>query len=368
MAHSKRNEYLLMNKDIPVMEFHCTRNEYDEPEFTEHIWYMPYKPIGYRNIVSFLDSRKAPKHRCHIQRLLEQYGCDDLEGFINVAHALSLNDTFWVRRADSSLAWRDVSLYANEFNELISMAAFDGSLSNISLSSTSPEFSTDGYYAKCWSREPDGIYLYKTGSKLYELEPFSEFLASQLAKAICPHSCFYDLAEYRDKLVSKCKLFTSEKHGLVKAAAIFGNERTLPELLEYFESIKSGDKFRRMCVLDALTFNPDRHYGNFGATFDNDTMEIIEMCLVFDNNRSFFPELDQGQLENPDWYIERCKPRLGKSFVLNAKNLATEGIRSDLRNLKGFSFEQHPNFPLRQERVDALSRMVDRQIDAILTA
>ena len=67
------------------------------------------------------------------------------------------------------------------------------------LSSTSPEFGTDGYYAKCWVRENDGIYLYKSGSDTYEIEPLSEFLACQLAEQICPQAVHYDLGFYHQK-------------------------------------------------------------------------------------------------------------------------------------------------------------------------
>ncbi len=70
---------------------------------------MDYRPIGYRGLAAFLEHRKAPKHREHIRQLLEQYGCDDLEGFLQVTHALSLNDTFWVKRKGETLQWRDVS-------------------------------------------------------------------------------------------------------------------------------------------------------------------------------------------------------------------------------------------------------------------
>jgi hypothetical protein len=130
--------FVLMNKDEPALDFECRRNIYDEPEFFELQWHVDYRPIGYRSLISFLEQRKAPKHRRHIQQLLEQCGCDDLEDFIRVTHALSLNDTFWVRPASATLQWRDVSLYTNEFNELISMAAFDGTFSEVGLSTTSP--------------------------------------------------------------------------------------------------------------------------------------------------------------------------------------------------------------------------------------
>ena len=128
-------------------------------------------------------------------------------------------------------------------------------------------------------------------------------------------------------------------------------------MLDYFEKLGSGDDFRRMCVLDALIFNPDRHYGNFGVMFDTETMKPMRMCPVFDNNRSLFPDLDQDQLEHPDWYLERCRPIRG---------LLTPEIRSDLKNLLGFQFHQHQAITAPQERLDALSAIVNRQIKAIL--
>ena len=113
-ALQKKTEYILMNKDCRVLSFLCIRNEYDEPTFQELQWFVEYRPIGYKSLTGFLERRKAPKHREHIQRLLERFGCDDLEGFLNVTHAVSLNDTFWVKRADRDISWDQVSLYGYE--------------------------------------------------------------------------------------------------------------------------------------------------------------------------------------------------------------------------------------------------------------
>ena len=165
---------------------------------------------------------------------------------------------------------------------------------------------------------------------------------------------------------SHCYYYVEELYGLAKAAGIFQGERTIPVLLDYFEKLGSGEDFRRMCILDSLIFNPDRHYGNFGILFDTETMDPISMCPVFDNNRSLFPDLDQDQLEHPDWYLQRCKPMLGKDFLITARALMTPEIRSDLKNLLGFRFSKHDRITAPQERLDALSEIVNRQIEAIL--
>ena len=359
--------FSLMNRDDIMLDFECRRNVFDEPEFFELRWYVDYRPIGYRSLITFLEQRKAPKHRRHIQKLLEQYGCDDLENFISVTYALSLNDTFWVRSGSAATKWSDISLYSNEFNELISKAAFDGTFSETCISSRSPEFGTDGYFAKCWTRDAAGICLCKSGSAQYEIEPLSEFLASQVAAVVCPDSVIYDLDYHRNKLVSLCRLFTDEATGLAKASSIFQSKQTMPELLVFFEALGSEDMFRRMCVLDALIFNPDRRYGNFGILFDTGNMRTLRMAPIFDYNRSLFPDLDNEQLANPDMYLDKCRPGLGKSFVLTARNLLTDEIRNDLGKLTDFSFASHPTIAFEQERLDALSTITRSQAALILS-
>lgn len=356
--------YQLLNKDVLWLDFQCERDKYQEVSARELRWHTPLRPFGYHSLTDFLERRKAPKHRAHIAQLLREYGCDTLDGYLDVTHALSLNDTLWVRRADSSLRWADVSLYANPFNEIISEAAFDGQLSSSGFSSTSPEFSTDGQYAKCWVREGGDIWLYKTGG-VFGMEPLSEYLAAQLAARLCPEAVPYELDFYHGQLISKCRLFTSETLGLAKAAALT-QERSIAGFLRYFEFIGSGDAFRRMCVLDALTLNVDRHTGNFGVLYDNDTMQVLRMAPVFDNNRSLLFDLDDDQLRRPDWCIRHCSPRLGADFIATARGLLTDAIRADLASLQDFRFTQHPRISAPPLRLDALSAIVQGQVKKIL--
>lgn len=374
----KTTAYLLMSKDKVVLHFLCERNEFDEPIFSILRWEnTALAPIGFFSegqpkdvqddwLTAFLESRKAPKHRRHIQEILTQYRCNDLKGFIDVTHAVSLNDVFWVKGEGSALTWADVSLYRNEFDQLISIAAFDGTMSSTVLSSSSPEFGTDGYYAKCWVREDERIFLYKRGSELFETEQYSEYLAYQVASRICPNAIPYDLALYHGQVVSKCELFTNEDVGLVKAARVFGNEKPIPAMLSYFESIGSADTFRRMCILDAIILNPDRHYGNFGVLFDTDTMKVLRMAPVFDNNRALLPHLDEDQLADPAVHIKRCRPRLGSDFIVTARGLMTDDIRNNLEAMRGFTFAQHPSIEMSQVRSTLLDRIVQQRISDIL--
>lgn len=359
--------YLLMNKNTEILSFSCIRNTFDEVECTELAWFSTLRPLGYHNLTDYLSDRQAPKHRKHIQALLERYGCDDLEGFLNVTHALSLNDTFWVKPEVSDLCWEDASLYQNEFDELVSNAAFDGRFGSTSLSSTSPEFGTDGYYAKCWMREDDRIMLYKRGSNTFEIEPLSEFLACQVEQFLHLNYVAYDLAFYHDKLISKCALFTTESVGLVKAHDVLPRgKRSVSSILNYFRKIGVEDQFRRMCVLDALILNTDRHLGNFGVLVDNQTMAIQGMAPIYDNNRSLLFDMDANQLQNLSWCIGTCKPRLGVDFLSTARGMLTDDIRRDLKAMRDFEFVQHPTVKAESKRLAILSSLVRHQIQLLL--
>ena len=121
-----------------------------------------------------------------------------------------------------------------------------------------------------------------------------------------------------------------------------------------------------MCILDALILNTDRHSGNFGVLYDNDTMQVQRMAPVFDNNRSLLFDLDSEQLRQTEWCIHHCAPRLGSDFIATARGLLTDVIRSDLKNLKGFRLEAHPSILLEAERLDRLNTIVQFQLDKIL--
>lgn len=209
--------YCLMNKDKVLLTFACTSGALGSILLKEAACNVSAEelPIGFSSIHTWVEQRQAPKHREHIAELMRQCGCSRIDGFLKITHALSLNDTFWVKPIDSSFKWADVSLYRNPFNDAIAKIAFEGGLYGEQFSTTSPEFETSGAYAKCWVREEEGnIFLYKrgsTGGRNTGLEPFSEAYAAEIASRICRRHVPYTVVRYRGSLASKCPLFTSEQ-------------------------------------------------------------------------------------------------------------------------------------------------------------
>lgn len=362
------NEFYLMNKDDKLLNFTCD----DSPlgvSFEEKESYSEIRPYGYEGIGQWISQRQAPKHRQYIADLLRMCGCYNLDGFIRVTHALSLNDTFWIKPISSKLQWNDVSLYKNQFDETIAKIAFEGGLYGKEFTTTSPEFGTSGSFAKCWVKDKDGIYLLKRGSEGARnagLEPYSEMYASQIANIICRDSVCYTVEKYHNKLASKCKLFTSEQEGYVPITKFFDKLVSVKDILNTFMKYDSEEDFRRMIILDALILNTDRHMGNYGFIVDNDTMKIKRMAPMFDHNQSLLPYAEKDDFENLDMYLASRPTQIGDDFNEIAHALLTDDIKADLKNLRGFQFEQNGEYNLPQQRLECLNKVLDRQIDGIL--
>lgn len=188
---------------------------------------------------------------------------------MDVHTCLRDNDTLWIRLVTSELKWVNVSLYKNDFFDVASITAFVKEIKKLELSTTSPEFTEEGSFPKCWIKDGNNIYLIKRGSEGFanaELEPYSEFYVSNLAKKICKKAVDYHLVQYKNHIATKCSLFTNEQVGFVPMGRFFipNREPDLQDVLEFCRSKGYKDEFRRMIVLDSIIINQDRHLGNFG--------------------------------------------------------------------------------------------------------
>lgn len=127
VSYFNTSEYELMNKDNIVATVSCIRDEFNDLHFEiQHVFSQ--LPIGFKTFKDWIENRRAPSNRQHIEKLLKRCNCYDLEGFIQVTHAATLNDTFWIRPAESSLSWNNVSLFQNPFDDIVARIAFEGGM------------------------------------------------------------------------------------------------------------------------------------------------------------------------------------------------------------------------------------------------
>jgi len=359
-------DFILMNKDAEVATFTVVGDgAFQEVQIINTFVEIPdwMKPLS-----NFIISRQAPKNRENIKELLKRSGCDTILGYLSITHALTLIDTFWVKPENSILTWKDVSLYDNAFNEVVARTAFEGGLHGDNLSTTSPEYGTDGTFAKCWIREGDKIKLLKrstTGFKNSGLESYSEFYAAQVAEALDINHVNYNLKNHNNIICSTCDIFTSEEFGYLPYAAVEKVKSTIPSVVKMYDKYGYKNFALDMFVFDSLIFNCDRHKGNFGFIIDNDKQEIIKPAPLFDHNLSLFCYALKDDFSNVE-YINQLGPRIGNEFVSDSKECLTSEMRRKLINLKGFKFKKHSKYNLPDWRLEILEKLINNQIDLIL--
>lgn len=338
--------YTLINKESPLCDF-IIEGE-GELELCKIVKEYRNLPFWCEPLSTWVANRSSAKHRTHVNKILEMCGGKTKSGFIALTHCLSLTDTLWVKSSNENVGWHDVNLYENNFDEVISKLSFDGNgLFGIQMSTTSPELTTDGAYDKCWLNEKDGIHLIKTGSEGARntgLEPYGEVLASQVFEKICK-SVKYTLRKYDGRVVSDCKIFTSEEFGY-KPISLFlksGVKYGLPETMELYREFNCEDEFRRMVVADCITLNSDRHFGNFGFMVNNATFERTVLNPCFDFNMAFVPFAEEnfdfglapdGTKLDFDEYLSKRGPVIGSDYVAPARAILTTEIKKCVEEIR----------------------------------
>lgn len=301
-------KYFLMNKDTKLVSFE-TEQRYGITEVFNEVRLSDKLPIGYSEIAAWIENRNYAKHKEHMKAWLKEWGIDSTDGFLQITHCLGLNDSFWVKPVESELTWETVNLYQNEFTDIACKTAFETELFGLQLSTTTPEFTTDGTFPKCWIKDENGVHILKqglSGASNVGLEPYCEFVSSNIGEKLFDNVVKYDLVKYKGILCSKCDLFTSEQIGYVPFGKTIDTNMyyTIPRLLEFFKiydknhATEFEHQFRKMILLDSIVFNHDRHLNNFGFLFDNDSLDIVGFAPLFDFNFSFLCSLTMEDLKN----------------------------------------------------------------------
>ena len=96
-------------------------------------------------------------------------------------------------------------------------------------------------------------------------------------------------------------------------------------------------------------------------------MRITGMAPIYDNNRSLLFQFDTETLEKrPEWCVSKCEPRISVDFIKTAQAVLTDELKADLKNMVGFRFQPPVGINAPMDRLEALSRIVNMQLNKIL--
>lgn len=374
--------YTLMHFDTPLIVFSAEKQAetniriIEVHEENKELFPLDLAEISERGIESWIKHRSIPKNRAYVDTLLSSLGLSinrplDL---ISVSKGLSLNDCYWLKQEDSSDSFDGVNLYDNRFSRVLGQIAFTGyGSSNVSGLTSSPEFTTNGMLPKCWRRIDGKILLYKggtMGASNTGNEPYSEFYAYQIGKILGINVIPYNLSKWKDILCSTCELFTSKDVSFVPVGRIV-RSGGMQAVKAYYKEL--GPEFEKalndMLIFDALIFNTDRHYGNFGFLIDSHTNSIIAPAPLFDHGNSLFNFAGVDALKSKESFLKYAKaqmPCVYDDYVAEAKKVLTHDWRNAIRKLLDFKLPKHSRYNLGKERLSLIEYAVSQRASELL--
>ncbi len=328
-------------------------------------------------ILHWLRQRFIPRGRNYADQICRAVGCTPMDTMelVRISKGLSLNDAYWVVPAGFPGTFAESNLYENPFCPELVRIALTGVGPRPETFTRSPELTTNGMLQKAWVRDGDGeILLYKAGTSGVSnagREPFCEYYAAQVAQRMGLSAVPYDLALWHGIPVSTCPLFTSSTTAYIPIGRLV-REGGIQGCLAFYDALGPAfsQQIRSMLVFDALTYNEDRHFGNFGVLRDNATGRIIAPAPIFDNGLSLLCYCsteamgDYGRLR--EYAAGRTNP-YGISFEAVCAAALGETQRAQLERMVGFTFRRHPamNFP--EAHLAALERLLQGRVQQLLS-
>lgn len=327
-------------------------------------------------IAKWLKQRTIPKNRAYVNSFLSKCGLhiNRPMNIIRVSKGLSLNDCYWVVEDGFNGTFEKYNLYDNRFSQLLALIAFTGYGSSVRTSLVScPEFTTNGMLPKCWRRVNGTIRLYKggtSGASNTGCEPYSEYYAAQIAEAMGVNSVSYNLSKWKGELCSVCDLFTSKDYSYLPIGRMV-TAGGMEAVREYYQSLGKEyiDALNAMLVFDAIIFNTDRHFGNFGFMVNNKTNKITASAPLFDHGNALFNYAGRDDLETfaaLEAYAVTLMPCIYDDFTGTAKKALTPELREGLRHLLDFKFKKHPRYNLPDKRLKLMEQFVQKQARVLL--
>lgn len=372
--------YCLKQYDTPLMLFEIIEDAIDGQQCRIcKIYHENEKmlPLGMQldnaGVMSWLRSRIIPKNREFVNKFLSKNGLShsDTRGILNVCRGLSLNDSYWVVEDDFKGIFAKYNLFENSFATTLSLIAYTGYGSSRAKGfSSSPEFTTAGMLRKGWRRINGKTLLYKggtSGAANTGNEPYSEFYAAQIAEQMGIRHISYGLAKWKKSLCSTCELFCDIDHSFVPIHRLLKN-CSLRTAAEYFQnfSVDGYNSFVDMLIFDALIYNEDRHFGNFGMMVDNKTNTPYEFAPIFDNGLSLFNYGMADDFENLEEYAKTRSSVYGVPFENIVREFITARQKEQLRRMIGFKFKRHSSYNLPEKRLKAIEAFLQKRVNELL--
>lgn len=263
-------------------------------------------------------------------------------------HCLSLTDLFWVRREGEDTAFGEINLYDNHLDNAFVDVSLRGKQITVQNDSLIRDLSTNGCFPKAWIRTETGFRLLKDGDREF-VE--NEILASKVCQCFRCDQVKYEAAEYDGEKVSSSEIMTSKKYSIVSREAfeIYAVNHEI-DAMKYILEL-DGYSYHMMNILDYLTGNTDRHWGNWGLLVDNSTNRPVSLHPLMDFNQAFHSYEDLEGANCQTVFPERMTQR---EAAVRAAEQA--GLNQSAEIRRDWFYGREKEYELLMRRLDILKK------------
>lgn len=291
--------------------------------------------------------------------------------------SLSLSDHYWLKPADSGLAWEDVNFFDNSFSPDVGNALMGKTPENSPIDLRSPDWTCDGNLPKRWAVLNGKHCLIKAGSGPFYQQPFNEVIASKIADRLGIPHVPYTLRWDGDLPYSVCEDFVTPDTELVPAwrvmqtqkkdnqTSVYQHYRNCCEALGVPSIAQALDQ---MLVLDYLIANEDRHLNNFGLLRNPETLQWLGPAPIYDSGSclgydKLTPQIRSGKSVTCKPFKKTHEEQLRLVTSLNWLDLSKlDGTDQDIREV--FTGAEEYIDPA---RVEAILASIKQRIQTLMT-
>ena len=286
-------------------------------------------------IMSWLANRTLLLSRANAKKIYQAYRLEQLNDEISRAklsiacRALSVLDNYWVRLSNDNMTkWDNINIRHNPLNQAVAQIALHGVSLSLQGSLQSPEFTTNGTYAKAWYRDEDGsLWLYKLNDVNSTAK--IEVMVSNILDCMNVTHCHYEAREDMGDYVCACPLMTNDNISIADGITFNGycNRLGINPIDELIRL--DADGFYKMLVVDYLIANPDRHGQNWGVYYDPNTVEVLRLHPIFDHNNAF----DNGVMDDENYLSHFYDKSLKENALMASKKVNVYFTKSITRDM-----------------------------------
>lgn len=317
--------FTVMNKNHPVLDFLYDMDGHRVLKILGQ-YELDYAPLTFfdgqgnitkRTVNDWWNQRAIPRSRRNIKNMLSGLGIDSRFELIEANSALSLSDRYWVNDPQSPKRWEDINFFDNDFSEDLGFYALGQSCPVADPSFISPDATTGGNLPKKWVIKDGKRLLVKDGTGPAGQEVHNEVVATKLyGRLLSPEEFVpYDFHVEDGVTYCACPNMLGEDEEYVPVADIMSqfkkpnNQGDYAFLVECFEKLGLGrvdEYFAKMFTCDYILANHDRHYGNFGAIRNVETLEYTRFAPIFDTGSSLW--CNKEVLNTPKDFVYLARP------------------------------------------------------------